>query len=522
MPEVHETEVLVLGSGIAGGVAALLLAETGHHVTVATCNADPGESSTRYAQGGIVYKSADGSAESLMNDILRAGAGLSSPRAAEILATEGPRLVSEILIEKLGIQFEEGKGHELSVIREGGHSSDRIIHVGDSTGLAIETRLIEALRRYPNIALLPSHTAVDLLTPAHHSRQRLAIYNPLSCVGAYLLDQESGNVVRCVAQKTILATGGLGQIYLRTTNPPCARGDGIAMANRAGARVINAEFIQFHPTVFYKQNAPSFLISEAVRGQGGRLINARGEFFMERYDAEWKDLAPRDIVARSIHLELLAQKADHLFLDIASFMSADAIRKRFPSIHRECLKYGVDISTEPIPVVPGAHYFCGGVWVDEWGRTSVNNLYAVGEVSCTGLHGANRLASTSLLEGLVWASRASQDISSSITTVHTLNAADIPPWQDTGKEPPDTALISQDMSVIKHVMWNYVGLARSTRRLTRALHELRHLEFEIERFYQAVRLTDALIGLRNAVRAAIIVTSAAWQNKTSVGCHYRV
>jgi L-aspartate oxidase len=362
---------------------------------------------------------------------------------------------------------------------------------------------------------------VDLLTPTHHSQNRLSVYDPLSCVGAFVLDQESGQVQRVLARATILASGGLGQIFLRTTNPAGARGDGLSIAYRAGARVLNCEFVQFHPTAFYHQNAPFFLISEAVRGAGAHLIDSNGKQFMQKYDPEWKDLAPRDVVARGIHQEMLTSGASNVFLDIASYMAPEDIRTHFPSIYSNCSQYGIDITHEPIPIVPAAHYFCGGVWADLWGRTTLNHLYAVGEVACTGLHGANRLASTSLLEGLVWGHRAAENFLDTLKEHPRPRAEEIPPWQETGTYIPDSALISQDMSVIKNIMWNYTGLIRTSERLQRAIRELRHLESEIERFYRAVKLTDDIIGLRNAVRAAIIVTISAWENKTSVGCHYR-
>ncbi|OYV88392.1 MAG: hypothetical protein B7Z63_00595 [Ignavibacteriae bacterium 37-53-5] len=285
---------------------------------------------------------------------------------------------------------------------------------------------------------------------------------------------------------------------------------------------MNSEFVQFHPTTFYQPNAPSFLISEAVRGAGARLVGADGKPFMENYSPEWKDLAPRDVVSRSIHQEMLSKDVTNVYLDLRSYIPKDKIRELFPSIREECLLYGLDIADDLIPVVPAAHYFCGGVWVDEWGRSSVESLYAVGEVSCTGLHGANRLASTSLLEGLVWGVRAAEDIARSIKDSPDPAGHEIPLWEDTGTENADPALISQDMSVLKNIMWNYVGLVRTTRRLRRAIRELRHLESEIESFYRAVRLTDELVGLRNAVRTGLIVALAAWENKSSVGCHYRI
>jgi L-aspartate oxidase len=372
------------------------------------------------------------------------------------------------------------------------------------------------------VTLLTGHTAVDLLTPAHHALDRLAVYEEPSCVGAYVLQQSTGRVACCLAKATILATGGLGQIFLRTTNPPGARGDGLAMAYRAGARVINCEFVQFHPTAFSKTNAPCFLISEAVRGAGARLVDERGQPFMQKYDPEWKDLAARDVVSRSIHQEMLARSLTNVYLDAASVLDAAVIKDSFPSIYERCLAHGVDMTREPVPVVPAAHYFCGGVWADEWGRSTLRNLYAVGEVSCTGVHGANRLASTSLLEGLVWGVRAARHIAQALPSLTLFDASGIPPWKQTGVEQPDAALINQDMQAIKHIMWNYVGLVRTDRRLQRAIRELRHLEFEIERFYRAVQLTDSILGLRNAVRSALVVTIAAWENKQSVGCHYRM
>jgi len=336
-----------------------------------------------------------------------------------------------------------------------------------------------------------------------------------------LFDRERERVVRCLAKKTILATGGLGQIFLRTTNPVGARGDGLAMAQRAGVRIINAEFVQFHPTTFYHQQRAQFLISEAVRGAGARLVNGDGEPFMQKYDPDWKDLAPRDVVARSIHREMLNHDSTNVYLDLRSYVPRAEILSHFPTIHARCLQAGVDITKDLVPVVPAAHYFCGGIWVDENGQTDHQHLYAVGEVACTGVHGANRLASTSLLEGLIWGERAAQAMLPDLAKTPRPCATEIPPWQDAGVERADPALISQDMSSIKHIMWNYVGLVRTTPRLARALSDLHQLEIEIEHFYHTTRLSDELIGLRNAVRAALSVTEAAWQNKRSVGCHYR-
>jgi len=521
MAEKIESDVLIIGSGIAGATVALELAEAGMAVTMVSLGRDPKESNTYWAQGGIVYRGLKDSPALLSEDIVRAGAGHCNPRAVELLSDEGPSTLEEILIQRAGVGFDHNEDGTLSLVQEGGHSLPRIVHATDATGRAVQLAFQRKITGHPNIAFLAGHTAIDLLTPSHHARNRLAVYDPLSCVGAYVLNQAEGRVVRCLARRTVLATGGLGQIFLRTTNPPRSRGDGLAMAYRAGARVINNEFIQFHPTTFYHPHAPNALISEAVRGAGARLVRADGDPFMQEYSPDWKDLAPRDVVSRSIHDEMLKTNMPHVYLDLRSYIPSAVIQERFPNIYRTGLEYGVDISKDLVPVVPAAHYFCGGVWANEWGQTTIDSLYAVGEVACTGLHGANRLASTSLLEGLVWGRRAARHIVEHLTARLPDGADDIPPWEDIGRDPPDPALISQDLSSIKHIMWNYVGLIRTTPRLARAIRELRALETEIEGFYRASRITDGLIGLRNAVRTATIVTMAAWENKSSVGCHYR-
>jgi len=517
------TDVLVIGCGIAGATAALRLSrEEDLHVTVITGAQEPKETSTYYAQGGIIYRGLDDSAELLAEDIIRVGDGLNSEEAVAVLCEEGPSLLRRMLIEELEVPFDAQPSGGWHLTLEGAQSTARILHVADATGRAIEERLLSALLSRPNVELLSGYTAVDLLTPAHHATDRRAVYEPLSCCGAYVLQQQSGKVVSCMAQATVVATGGVGQIYLHTTNPPTARGDGLAMAHRAGARVINAEYVQFHPTAFYDRYAPRFLISEAVRGEGARLVTEAGEPFMQRYDPEWVDLAPRDVVSRSIHREMLATGAKCVYLDLASYMTADRIRERFPNIYKQCLDYGVDVTTELIPVVPAAHYCCGGIWVDHFGRSSVKNLYAVGEVSCTGVHGANRLASSGLLEGLVWGWRAGRDIVDRFHGGLETPSVDIPPWYDEDlTEKADPALIVQDMTTIRHIMWNYVGLIRSKKRLERAIDDLSSLEKEIEKFYRTTRLTDGLVGLRHAVQAALIVGGAAWENKESRGCHFR-
>ncbi|MCD4738053.1 MAG: FAD-dependent oxidoreductase, partial [Anaerolineae bacterium] len=424
-----ETDVLIIGCGIAGAATALRLAQdTQCQITIVTRARTLEESNTKYAQGGIVGRGVEDSAALLAEDTLRAGAGLSLPASVYLLAEEGPDLVQRVLIDEVGVDFDHSAEGTLAYTREGGHSVSRVLHVGDATGQAIEKALVARLRELPNVTLCTSMTAVDLITSSHHSSDPYAVYEPIICHGAYVLERDEVRIHRILAPVTVLATGGVGQIYRHTSNPKGARGDGLAMAYRAGARVINAEFVQFHPTTLALAGGCNFLISEAVRGEGARLYTLDGRHFMDEYAPKWGDLAPRDVVARAIHEELLKTRAPHVLLDLASEMDADRIRARFPTIYNYCHNLGLDMTTDPIPVVPAAHYFCGGVYVDTWGRSSIEGLYAVGEVSCTGVHGANRLASTSLLEGLVWGTRAGRDIARRDDLVLS-DAATIPPWE---------------------------------------------------------------------------------------------
>ena len=517
-----QTDVLIIGCGIAGASAALRLAQDSQRqITIITRAVEPEESNTRYAQGGIVTVGEEDSADLLVGDILAAGADLSLPSAARILAEEGPQLVREVLIEQAGVAFDRSQDGSVIFGREAAHSRSRILHVGDATGHAIIQALAAALRQQSNVRIVASATAVDLITFPHHAADLLAVYEPVACHGAYVYEPFHGAVHRYLAGTTILATGGLGRIYRHTTNPEGARGDGLAMAYRAGAQVINAEYVQFHPTALAVPGGEGFLISEAVRGEGGRLLTPDGRHFMDEYAPQWGDLAPRDVVARAIHHEMIENGYPHVLLDIHSAMPPGNIRERFPTIYERCLSLGVDITRQPIPVVPAAHYFCGGVWADEWGRTSVPNLYAIGEVACAGVHGANRLASTSLLEGLVWGNRAARDIAAR-GQLRAVSPEDVPHWEEEGlEEEADPALIWRDMRTIQHTMWHYVGLVRSGRRLARALRDLIHLKQEVEDFYRATKLNDALIGLRHSVQAALIVAGAAKRNRQSRGCHYR-
>ncbi len=520
------TDVLIIGAGVAGSTAALRLAQNPERrVILITREDDPCESNTRWAQGGIIYRGPDDTPDLLVQDILQAGAGVSLPKAARILAEEGPPLLEELLMRRAGVPFDRDPDGQLAYGQEAAHSRRRIIHVGDGTGNAIISKLMEMVRHQPNIELIPRATAVDLITFPHHSRHPLDVYQPIQCYGAYVFDRNGKAIHRTLAAYTILASGGVGQLYLNTTNPAGARGDGLAMAHRAGARIINAEYVQFHPTALAVPGARGFLISEAVRGEGGVLLTPAGQPFMQKYDPQWKDLAARDVVARAIHAEMENYGYSHVLLDIASKMPAEKIRARFPNIYNECLRVGVDITREPIPVVPAAHYFCGGIAVDEWGRSTIENLYAIGEVSCTGLHGANRLASTSLLEGLVWGHRAALDIEARLQRGEgrVPQPSQVPPWDESGlTQDSDPALIQGDMQTIQNIMWHYVGLVRSGDRLSRAIRELRHLQNEIETFYRATKLSDGLIGLRNAVESALIIAQAARHNRQSRGAHYRI
>src|SRR4029079_14391966 len=445
-------EVLIIGCGIAGATAALRVARnTEHQITINTRASDVHESNTRYAQGGIIGRGPDDTSELLYEDIVAAGAGVTSPKAARILADEGPQLLNEVLERTAGVVFDHNAEGAPVWGQEAAHSRRRILHVGDATGRAIINCLVAALGNYPNIRIESNSTAVDLITFPHHSRDPLDNYREVSAHGCYVFDRTEKTVHRYLANATVLATGGLGRIYRNTTNPIGARGDGLAMAHRAGARIASAEYVPFHPTALAAPGAEGLLISEAVRGEGGVLLTPELRPFMADYSPEWKDLAPRDIVARAIHHEMETHGYSHVLLGLASHMPSDQIRERFPYIYEQCLKVGIDFSREPVPVVPAAHYFCGGVLVNEWGNTNIENLYAIGEISCTGVHGANRLASTSLLEGLVWGDRAAIRVEETLDS--SANATpkfdDIPRWDESGlSAEPDPALIQGDMQTI--------------------------------------------------------------------------
>jgi len=512
--DVVKSDVLILGSGLTGCTAALELARNNLEIALITPSDDPMESSTKHAQGGIVYK-CDEDPGLLQKDVMKAGLGMSDSKKVKLLAEEGPKEVRNFLIDFVGVDFDKENG-ELHLTKEAAHSCRRIIHVNDRTGKAIQESLMKKLNEFPNIKLFTEHTLVDILTESHHTTIKDA--RDL-CIGAYILDKKTGIVKTFLAKKTVLATGGVGQIFFRTVNPSVSRGDGLFAAHRAGARLKNIEYIQFHPTSLFHRHVPDFLISEAIRGEGGILRNKKGEDFMKKYD-ERGSLAPRDVVTRGIFHEMLKTGDHYVLLDVSS-IAPGKIREHFTTIYKKCLDNGLDITKESIPVSPTAHYICGGVEADKNGRTNIDNLYAVGEVSYTGVHGANRLASTSLLECLVWGARCAKDIVPIISESRLADPKKVLPWRYTHKiDNVDPALIQQDWMTIKSIMWNYVGIIRTPKRLERAVADLEYLQKRINEFYKDAKICDELVGLRNGVGVALLIAKAALANKESKGCHY--
>lgn len=520
MPDIIETDVLIIGAGIAGMSAATILGEAGIRTIIIAKGSEPGDTNTQLAQGGIAALAEDEPSDIFVEDILRSGDGINYRPAVEMLVDESRELVEKLLIEKARVPFsmKDDGGYQLA--REGAHSNRRILNVKDMTGKAIQQAMSEYLHRLPAVSVLYHHTAIDLLAYPHHSQNPQRIYEAPRVIGAYVFDSIKKKVLRVFARKIILATGGLSSIFLHSTNPEFAVGNGISMAHRAGARIANMEYIQFHPTAFYHKEAGSFLISEAVRGEGARLMNRKGEYFMDRYSPQ-KDLAPRDIVSRAIYAEMIENGDDYVLLDLASFARIDAA-DRFPTIYEKCLSHGIDIGKRPIPVVPAAHYSCGGVLVDLDGQTSLKNLYAVGEVSNTGVHGANRLASVSLLECLVWGARAARHIlNRSLTGERDYLISEVPSWVfPHPQDPIDPALIWQDRVTIKYIMWNYSGIIRTPKRLERARSDLDYLRHRIDKFYQKTELSNTIIDLRDSVQTALLVVNAALRNRVSRGAHF--
>ncbi|HWA87050.1 MAG TPA: L-aspartate oxidase [Opitutus sp.] len=514
---VIRTDCLVIGAGLAGSAYALQMAERGFSVELLSL-ADPLAANSDWAQGGIIYEGTTPDPASLARDIFAASDYTANPAAVEQLVREGPQAVKELLIDGLEVNFDRDENGELDRTREGGHSERRIIHAKDATGHAILGRVARRVDATPRITRRSGWVAVDLLTLSHNSEDAADKYEPLTCFGAYVIDTARGEISAIVAKKTVLATGGLGQIFLHSTNQPGSVGHGVAMAYRVGARLMDLEYVQFHPTVFAKKNAPRFLITEAMRGEGGVLVNAHGERFADEADPRGS-LAPRDVVARAIKQELADSGEPSVFLDLSA-RPADFWRERFPNITERCRRHGVDIASEPIPVVPAAHFACGGVHTDLAGRTSVRHLNAIGETACTGLHGANRLASTSLLECLTSAKFTARADAEEMAR----GGFRLPPpreWEGKARQ-ADLVLVRQDMLQIQHTMWNYAGVIRSPRRLTRARRILLELREEIQSFYRDCRLSRELIELRNAVQTALLVVHAAALNPRSRGCHYVV
>ncbi|MDB6168955.1 MAG: nadB [Verrucomicrobia bacterium] len=512
--DIIQTDCLVIGAGLAGSAYALHAARGGFRVDLLSLGA-PLEANSDRAQGGIIYdETADHSM--LARDIVAASDGTSNPAAVQQLVDEGPDALRELLLEDLDVGFDRDASGALDFTREAGHSARRIIHAKDATGHAILERVARRVDSVTGITRRSGWVAVDLLTLSHHSTKPEDRYQPLTCFGAYVLDTGTGAISAIVAKKTILATGGLGGIFLHSTNQPGSVGHGVAMAWRVGARLIDLEYVQFHPTVFYGRNAPRFLITEALRGEGGVLVDGKGHPFVNDIDPRGS-LAPRDVVSRAVQQQLARTGDPCAWLDLSA-LKPEFIRERFPGIYQRCLAHGVDIARELIPVVPAAHYSCGGVHTDLAGRTNVRNLNAIGETACTGLHGANRLASTSLLENLVGArSTAKADAAE-------LRGGDFrqpvpPPWQGPARD-ADPLLIRQDLQLVQQTMWNYAGIVRSPRRLARARRILMELREDVLAFYRDCRPTRELIELRNAVQAALLVVHAATLNPVSKGCHF--
>lgn len=502
-------DALIIGSGLAGLTLALQIADSKKVCIVSKRTIN--DSASSWAQGGIAtVLNSDDSIQEHIQDTLNAGAGLCDTEITKMVTENGREAIDWLI--NLGVEFtrEENTESGYHLTREGGHSRRRIIHVADATGHAVQKTLTQKIREHANITILENHIAVDLITA-----KKLQNQAKNSCLGAYVLDNTTGKVITIAAQQTALATGGAGKVYLYTTNPDVSTGDGIAMAWRAGCRVANMEFIQFHPTCLFHPHAKSFLISEAVRGEGGILRLPDGTRFMPAHD-ERAELAPRDIVARAIDFEMKKRGLEYVLLDI-THQPAAFIKEHFPTIYQRCLELGIDITISPIPVVPAAHYTCGGIMVDNKGRTDINNLFAIGETTFTGLHGANRLASNSLLECLVFGRIAANEILAS----EKQSMPKLPYWDESRVTDADEeVLITHTWNELRRFMWNYVGIVRTNKRLSRALHRINMLRDEVHEFYSNFRVSNDLIELRNLLQVAELIVLSAMQRHESRGLHF--
>ena len=509
------SDVLIIGSGVSGLSFALKVARFSR-VTLIT-KKKKADSATNLAQGGVAaVLSVEDSVEAHVTDTLVSGDGLCNEEIVRIVTTEGPARVRELV--EFGVRFQKGEhGEEFDLGMEGGHSTRRVAHASDLTGKEIERALLAQIAQHPNIEVLENHLAIDLLIESKAlGRER---QEGDRCLGAYVLNRITGEVETRLAGVTVLCTGGCGKVYLYTTNPDIATGDGVAMAYRAGARVANLEFIQFHPTCFFNREAKNFLISEAVRGEGGVLINQQGEAFMTKYDPRG-DLATRDAVARGIDAEMKASGADCVFLDI-THKPARFLMERFPNIYQTCKQYGVDLTIKPIPAVPADHHLCAAAMVDEWGRTSLGNLLAFGETACTGLHGANRLASNSLLEAVVFAHRGALWLQDHIAEVRNLPSLRVDDWRTGGAAVLDeSVLVKHNWDQVRQLMWNYVGIVRRTKRLELMQNRLTWMLQEIKDHFYDYLLTPDLVELRNLAVVAELIVQSASRRKESRGLHY--
>jgi len=521
-----KTDFLIIGSGIAGLSFALKVAEFGKVALVTKKEAM--DSNTNLAQGGIasVFGNQD-SFDLHLEDTLTSGDGLCNKDVVNMVVKNGPDRIRELL--NLGVQFNISNKKsatpplpEFDLGREGGHSQNRIVHAQDMTGKEVERALVNRLKDHKRISLYENHIAIDLITCSTRMKRGLVTTTHEDyCCGAYVLDRKTNTVTTFSANITLLATGGSGKVYLYTSNPDIATGDGVAMAYRAGATVANLEFVQFHPTCLYHPDAKNFLISEAVRGEGGILTDTAGNPFMGKYDPQ-RDLACRDVVARAIDTELKKSGDEFVFLDI-SHKKSDFIKTRFPNLYEKCLSFGIDMTSEPLPVVPAAHYMCGGVATDIFGQTDIQKLYAVGETACTGLHGANRLASNSLLEALVYAERAAAHAVKNLNRLDFKSTPTPPPWDEVGTTDSDELImVTHGWDEIRRFMWNYVGIVRSDKRLDRAKRRIEIIQGEIREYYWNFKVAADLIELRNIAIVAELIIKCAMHRKESRGLHYNI